>query len=643
MNSMNRTLPWLIAALLATAVVYWPGLQGAFIYDDITNFERLGPWLQGQIGWKDIVLEHAAGPMGRPLAMATFLANAGSTGMDPFYFKLTNLLLHLLIGLVVYALVFRLARRDPLIGRSPETAALLITAIWLLHPMMVGTVLYAVQRMAMLSALFTLLAMLTYLIARERIEAGRVRSGGLWIWIGVPAFTLLGVLSKENALLAPIVCAVVEWVYFRPKPEHRRPLIVRAFLCASVALPIVAGLALLLVRPEVFLQNFDNRPFTMTERLLTQGRVLFDYIGNLLLPIGPKMSLFRDDYAISTGLFTPWTTAIAWVGWMFILGLAYRIRNKIPAFTAGVGIFIVGHGMESSIFPLLLYFEHRNYLPSLGVFLAAAGVLYWMADRIRDSIDNPGTLAKAGLAALLLVLGGATFARATLWGSNEALVTQSLERFPDSRAARLALAELKMNRQPRDVDAAQAQYRHLLNLERPSTQWIGAAGLIASSCFQKQAIDQTALAVLNSTVPDTLEADVVAAVRSLARIVLDSGCPEFDPTFLAERITAAISAADMSQTKRTIWALEYTAALLYAEAEEFSLARINAESAWLKSSRNLAVGLLLSQIAESQGDRDTAMQTLLEIERLISPDDVVGLRLLENQKQSLNINEDEGP
>jgi len=632
---MRHRSGWLLVAIVTTGLIYLPGLSGEFIYDDSTNFEALSDWVEGQIGWQAVILEHTAGPFGRPLAMLTFLSNAALTGMNPFWFKFTNLILHLLIGLVVYQVLLRLSRLDQLLSRSPETTALLLTSVWLMHPMLVGTVLYVVQRMAMLSVLFMLLALLAYLVGRQRIENGSTRSSACWIFIGVPVFTLLGALSKENGLLAPLLCAVVEWVYFRPGSGRRRPALVRAFLWISIALPAAAGLALLLLRPEFFLQGFDNRAFSMSERLLTQGRVLFDYIGNLLLPIGPSMSLFRDDYTISTGLFSPWTTAVALLGWTSILGLAIWLRDRIPAFTAGVGIFLVGHAMESSLLPLMLYFEHRNYLPAIGAFLAVFGLLSWSLQRLQGKMTNPALLARTTFGAVLVVLAAATFARASLWSSNAAILRQSLDQYPDALAMRLGLAELEMNRIPPNLTAAQAHYRHLLDLERPSVRLIGAMGLVASSCYAGVPTEQTALDTLQTERPDTLESDFLGAITALTNSILNSDCAAIRPEELAERITRFIDDRPLDPNSPFIWQLRYRAAQLFEHAGKIDLAAEQASLAWHGQRDQVAVGVMLMRLSLALGDAEELTRIHATLSKLIDANDDYGHSLLREYRPHL--------
>src|SRR5690606_5451195 len=87
-----------------------------------------------------------------------------------------------------------------------------VAATWLLHPLLVSTVLYAVQRMAQLSTFFTLLALLAWLKART---ADKPRSFYFFGWFVMPAMSLLAMLSKENGALLPLYFLLLEVCAFR--------------------------------------------------------------------------------------------------------------------------------------------------------------------------------------------------------------------------------------------------------------------------------------------------------------------------------------------------------------------------------------------------------------------------------------------
>src|SRR5690606_10603290 len=155
--------------------------------------------------------------------------------------------------------------------------------------------------------------------------------------------------------------------------------------------------------------------FTLLERALTQPRVLFDYVSSLLLPWGPRLSLFRDDYPLSTGLLSPVSTALALAGWIALIGAAIALRKRIPAFSVGLGIFLVGHSLESSVFLLLIYFERRTYLPAVGLLWAAAGLAVAAGNRLARHMHRPHLVFGGATLLLVLAFAIATHARATVW------------------------------------------------------------------------------------------------------------------------------------------------------------------------------------------------------------------------------------
>src|SRR5690606_37588290 len=148
---------WVLGVAILTAIVYFPGLNGPFLFDDPPNILiPFQAWLDGKTGWQELVLGNRSGMLGRPISMLTFLANASTTGLSVVPFKATNVAIHILSGVLIYILLERLLACDPNLKVKARAIALLVTAIWLLHPMQVSTVLYVVQRMAQLSAFFTL-------------------------------------------------------------------------------------------------------------------------------------------------------------------------------------------------------------------------------------------------------------------------------------------------------------------------------------------------------------------------------------------------------------------------------------------------------------------------------------------------------
>ncbi|MDX2314091.1 MAG: hypothetical protein QNL90_08490, partial [Gammaproteobacteria bacterium] len=206
------------ALLLLTAAVYWPGLSGPMLLDDFDNLKPLADMQAGARRWQELLSGPAFAIGGRPVAMLSFMANWLTSAGDLWSLKFTNLMIHLLCGSLLFWLAGRLLG-EPRAGVAAYQwwLALLVTALWLLAPMQVSTVLYIVQRMAQLATLFVLAGLLCYVIGRQRLAFNR-RLGIALIVLCFALFWPLATLSKQNGALLPLLAVVVEW-YFLQRPK----------------------------------------------------------------------------------------------------------------------------------------------------------------------------------------------------------------------------------------------------------------------------------------------------------------------------------------------------------------------------------------------------------------------------------------
>lgn len=360
---------YVLALFLAVLAVYWPGLSGSYVFDDhssIVNNPNISLFKGTLESLQDASTGNISGPLGRPFSMASFAANQFISGTNPRYFKLTNLLIHLANGLLVLLLIRQLwAKLVGADGRG-ELAAYFVTALWLLHPINLTPVLFVVQRMTSLSGFFTLAALNLYLYGRTLSGSRRWLTIGLGLIICWPA----GILSKETALLLPFFILLIEWLAlgsFRDLPAKWR-------LIGTAALPIFTLGTLYATWPLVE-QTYLARAFTISERLLTETRVLWLYIGQTLTPWPDLFSLHHDDIIISRGLFDPPATALTTLAWAIVIGVAFRQRRKNPWLTFTVFWYLAAHMLESTILGLEIAYEHRNYLSSLGIFFGIAVLL----------------------------------------------------------------------------------------------------------------------------------------------------------------------------------------------------------------------------------------------------------------------------
>ena len=631
-----RDLAWLFAALVLTTFTLWPGLQGPFVLDDIVNLLPVTDWIHGQIGAEAVIFGNDSGPLGRPLAMASFVLNAALGADAPFGFKLGNLILHLLTGLVIYALLSRLARRDPVFRALGPWVPLGVTTLWLLHPMLVGTVLYVIQRMAMLSALFMLLAVLAYVIGRERLEHGESRSGMAWILLGVPLATVLATLSKENGALAPLLCAAVEAGYFRPAPGRRRPWIGGLTLWGGLVATVLAFALALAIRPDALFAQYAQMPFSMAERWLSQGPVLVDYLRGLLLPAGPTFSLFRDDYPVSRGWLDPPYTLVAWSVLAALAVSAWLMRHRNPAFATGLAIFAIGHLVESTFLPLHLYFEHRNYLPAVGVLWALAGLLVAGGRLAAAHMHNAPRIFGAAAVLLVLAFAAGAHGRAGIWQSRETLIAQTLENYPDSRLARFEAAYDALREDPPDLTGAIGHFEQMADGTSVDHRVAGRLGVVLVLCQVKAAVDGQVFATALTELPATIEPDLQTLIEFIARQVETRPCDGFDRASFASWVASAIDASRLPPQHTTAWVLRYLAASLFEMEGRLPEAIQQAERAWQGGTARPPVAGLLAQLYLDAGRIDEAETMLTAAAARVDRTDAASMNAIESIRRRLD-------
>ncbi len=390
---------WLIMAiaLLVTTAVYWNGLYGSWLFDDYPNIVDNHDLQITDAQLPSLVRAALSSPSSefkRPLASLSFAANYLIGGLTPFSWKLTNLAVHLLNGLLVYLLTkglllavgahpvrdssspHRQIRRPTRYAERVRQVAALIAASWMLLPINLTGVLYVVQRMESLANLFVLIGLLGYVAGRERMMTGH---RGLWLCISsVLIATVIGLLAKETAVMLPLYAFLVECMVFRfansldgGQGKHRG---LTWFFALVLAVPLVVGLAWLL--PGLLkASTWATRDFTLGTRLLSEARIVSDYLGWILLPTPGSLSFYHDDFHISTSLLTPWTTLASIVFLVALAAGAWTQRRRRPLVALGVAFYLGCHLLTGTILPLELIYEHRNYFASFGLLLAVIPLL----------------------------------------------------------------------------------------------------------------------------------------------------------------------------------------------------------------------------------------------------------------------------
>lgn len=426
--------------ILLGIVLYQPGLSGVFLFDDFINLEGLAAlkqhnYLEAQI---EFAFAGGASSLGRPLSLLTFALQANSWP-SPFAFKLFNLILHICNNLLVLILAWQIGTLLKLSHTELKLFALLSALLWLAHPLQVSTVLYTIQRMTQLSAFFTLLGIILYLYGRLQVKHTPrliIMSIGVIIGLG------FGVLSKENAILLPIYLLAIEYTLLQTRPRHWQ-----LWAAAFLYFPLILFAGWLIINFNSISQGYLLRDFSMFERLFTQPRILLDYAVQIILPRSTELNLFHDDVIISTSLLSPIQTLLSILFWTVAISAAFYIRKTLPILAFGVFWFIGGHLLEANIIPLMLYFEHRNYLPLLGFVF----IISWLILKALQYLAKHSNLIQKTFYALIILYTISyplvTYLENQLWGNPIQQAMLWAERKPHSLLAQAHAAQLMLDHQ----------------------------------------------------------------------------------------------------------------------------------------------------------------------------------------------------
>lgn len=428
---------FLLILVISIAIVYRQSFHSPFLLDDYGNI----------IGHHVIEIENLSfdsfqkawfGPHinnSRKISYLTFAINFWWTGYNPFGFHLVNVAIHILCALFLFLFVHQTLGIDWLkekYGRYRVQLAAAAALIWALHPVQVNAVTYIVQRMTSLAVLFALMALTAWLAGRKRwVQNCRFQAAGFF---GSAIFLWgLGLLSKEHVAILPLLMVVHEVVLLRRGRLRRIPW--GWMILGGVSLVSLALFYLGIDPVHRILAGYARRDFTLTERLLTESRVLWHYISLFFFPVSERFALFYD-YPVSRGLFTPITTGLSILAWMGVISSAWIWRKRYPILTWMTAWFLTSHLIESTVIPLEIIFEHRMYLPSIGL---AIGMVLIGFDVLHARTEKRWIPVFA-VSSVLCILSIATYTRNMDFRDEVTLYTAELRQFPDSDRNRLGLA-----------------------------------------------------------------------------------------------------------------------------------------------------------------------------------------------------------
>lgn len=515
--------------------VYWPGHTGPELLDDRSNLTVLENVATDPALAMDRVFGNSSGPLGRPISMLSFVAEKILLDNSPATSKIVNICLHGLNGFLLFLLLVLLFKHINL--QHGYWFAVALAGIWLVSPIMVSTVLYNVQRMALLSTTFMFASCIAYVDWRNGFASGRPRWGRALFFC---ALILLGIFAKENAVVVLPVLVLLEcfWMEARNSNGEIVPGLRKSSLLA-LYIGLLAAPLVLLVLLDGIVAGYRFRDFNLHERLLTQSRVLWDYVAQMVWPSVDRMGVFHDDYVHSRSLFEPITTLWSVVGWGgLVLACIVSLRWQVGRWVScGVFVFLAAHSVESSFFSLELYFEHRNYFPSLGLLLVIAGLLAAFLKPFPEAASP--VLVYLSVAGIILAM--LTSSQVTIWSSAPLLRLNHVSHHPQS-----ARANEEMAIHLASVGAIGSATEYSAKAQHYSTrEGVGDRQLrdLALYCLAGERVPEELFSTLGSDKPNR-PFSVVSIANGLVKILQDHDCANFDQQALSERLSSLLLGPD---------------------------------------------------------------------------------------------------
>jgi tetratricopeptide (TPR) repeat protein len=444
--SGGRESTWVVFLLLGVLIftIYANTFHAAWQFDDKPNIVKESRLhiedLRPATLWNTFFAFKANGQLElfRPLPRLSFALNWYWGQDSTFGYHLVNTAIHIITSLFLYLVTYNLLLTPNLKRRyglkDAVSIALLSTVFWAINPVQTQAITYIVQRMASMAAMFYVMGIYCFLKARGEHEHNQHKA--MLFYLGCLASFLGAIMSKENAAMLPISLCLIEVIFFRDikglirnkNISYVSAVIVGSIVLLSIVFIVADGFGM-------FSKGYALRSFTMQERLLTQSRIIVLYLSQLVYPLPGRLSI-THDITISTSLLSPWTTLPSILAVLLLIGLGLSQVVKRPLVALAILFFFLNHVIESTILPLELMFEHRNYLPSFFLFLPFAALMIYMINYYRDRKQSMVVMMTTFVTLLIMGVGCFTYLRNRDWRTETSLWRQAMEKAPlDARPA----------------------------------------------------------------------------------------------------------------------------------------------------------------------------------------------------------------
>jgi len=430
--------------LLVTAITYAATIRFDFVYDDFPQIVY-NPFLRAwhyapqyfvSSVWKQMA-PLTPGNYYRPLFLLLSRVNYAIFAGRALGWHLVAVLMHLLVTWLTYQLVRKMT--------GQFTTAWLAALIFGVHPIHHEVVAWVSGTTESLFAILFLLAFLAYLQSREGAKV-------LWLTVSCALYAL-ALLSKETAIILPVLVFAHGWIEFSPAGNEDRPRygsrFRSAFGPAVLFLPI--GLLYLLVRNRVLSglgHSFSH--VSAVSWLLTLPSILLFYVRNWFFPFrfSESYDLFYQSQPNFSQVILPAMILLALAAAIWMLRI--RLGEKTVSLAVAWIVITLLPALDTFVFrPDELVHDRYFYVPSIGAALLVALFVQRIAKTRLGLFGQPSHVVLTGVALAVILVFFAGRA-ASFWSGDYALYSRAHQIAPLNRTAMNNLGAELMSRQELD-------------------------------------------------------------------------------------------------------------------------------------------------------------------------------------------------
>lgn len=454
--SCQQKLKWKLVIpliLLLSFLIYFNTLETPFILDDNKLITDNSAIQNGSV--------FTSFNLPRYVGYVSFGINYKISKFNPISYHIVNILIHclnaMLIIILLAKLFSRVKERDLL--QNYKYLPYFVALLFVVHPLQTQAVTYIVQRLTSLAAMFVLLSLILYIKFRESNKKYFLYCLSLF-------FAILAYKTKENTATLPLMIVATEAMFLREEVNvavRKKVVWLIPFFILIILIPLsfidlktvnISNIGDSLNKIESTMQNIfrefrettqETKLISRQEYLITEFNVILTYIRMLFYPANQSL---HHIYPLANSLFEI-PTFFSFLLLILIIVIAILLSREYIELLFGVIWFYIFLLVESSIIPIQdVIFEHRVYLPSIGIFIVFIYGLFFLIGRIGFKV------LVAIVIVALLILSILTYRRNLVWKDEISIWKDVINKYPLNYIAHgsLGTAYGKINQCDKAID-----------------------------------------------------------------------------------------------------------------------------------------------------------------------------------------------